>query len=79
MRRCARGAIGLRVTGVDAGSVSTTTFSLNGTFTRRGGTGPFRLAASRLPRGSVARVGAEPVLGDGRSRRFVRHVRICGR
>jgi hypothetical protein len=76
-RRCARGAIGLRVGGPDASSVTRTTYSVGAASTRRTGPGPFRIGASRLRRGSVARLVVEPTLGDGRSRRFVKHVRIC--
>ena len=76
-RRCARGAIGARVTGADARSVAATTFSLNEFRVRRAGTGPVNFEPSRLARGSVVRIRAAASLHDGRSRRFVKHVRIC--
>ena len=77
-RRCALGALRVVVRGRDSGLVTRTALSVGrGAATRHLGRGPFRIEASRLRRGSVARIVASVTRADDRTGRAVKHVRIC--
>jgi hypothetical protein len=80
-RRCARPPVAAALGGADAGEVERVAFSVGGRSLALDSSRPFEaLAGSRRLRArSVARFVAVATLGDGRTRRFVRHVHVCGR
>ena len=79
-RRCARPPITVSVRGRDAGQLARIVFRVGRRRVARDPARPFRtrIRRSRLRPRSVARVVAVATLRDGRTRRLVRHVRICG-
>jgi hypothetical protein len=78
-RRCASPPIAAALRGADAGKVARVRFTLGGKTLADTRAAPFRIriGASRLRAGALARIGAEAVLADGRTRRLARAVRVC--
>ena len=78
-RRCARGSIALALRGADLGKVEELELAFRGGALVILGGRPWRtsVVARSLGRGRVARIAALASLEDGRTRRFVRHVRVC--
>jgi hypothetical protein len=78
-RRCARAPIDLALSGAGTDGVRSAAFGVGSRLVARDAKAPFavRVAAARLRAGSVARLVADVTLADGRTRRLVRHVRVC--
>jgi hypothetical protein len=78
-RRCARPPLTVALAGADVGALTRATFAVGSKPFASDSRAPFgtRIGSSALRPRSVARLVAEGTLADGRTRRLVRHVRIC--